>query len=157
MKEYINIFMSKIILKCVSEKNKLRIKFHTFIDTENKHFSGAYNNEYNCQFPKDIRKEGLFYEISDTDLTTVLTKGSPFYRINKKNIKILTMDPCLDVKNIKTFSVDECVVCLCNIPEMIFLPCGHQCVCKDCYEISIVKTDNCPMCRRKIEGKYFPS
>lgn len=45
--------MSKIIIKCVKEKNKLRIKFHSYFDSDGKEYRGAYNNTYNCQFLKE--------------------------------------------------------------------------------------------------------
>lgn len=51
---------SKITLQCVKEKSKLRIKFHSFTDTEGKVYTNVYNNALNCKFPKDIRKEGFF-------------------------------------------------------------------------------------------------
>ena len=47
-----------IILKCILEKKKLRIKFHCFINDENKIYNNVYNNNYNCKFPKDIRVDG---------------------------------------------------------------------------------------------------
>ena len=51
-----------IILECITEKNKLRIRFNSFIDEEGKVFTNVYNNLYNCQFPKNIRENGKFYE-----------------------------------------------------------------------------------------------
>ena len=65
-------------------KRKLRIKFYRFIDEEGSIFTNAYNNSYNCQFPKDIRIEGRFFEIGGNDFITVINRGKPFYRVNKK-------------------------------------------------------------------------
>ena len=39
--------MGKIILKCVTEKRKLRIKFHCYINDEGKEYRNVYNNKYN--------------------------------------------------------------------------------------------------------------
>ena len=93
--------MSKIIIKCVKE-NKLRIKFHSYFDAEGKEYRGAYNNTYNCQFPK------IFALKEDSwnwwnDLNTVITRGKPFYRV-AKNIKILEnyIDPEFDIDKIKS-------------------------------------------------------
>ena len=38
-------------------------------------------------FKKDIRVEGRFFEIGENDLTTVINRGKPFYRVNKKVLK----------------------------------------------------------------------
>ena len=57
-----------IILECVLEKKKLRIKFHSFVDEEGKIFTNVYDNSYNCQFPKDIRSNGRFFSIPNDDM-----------------------------------------------------------------------------------------
>ena len=101
--------MSKIIIKCIKEKNKLRIKFHSYFDSEGTEYRGAYNNSYNCQFPKNIRIEGRFFEIGEDDLNTVITRGKPFYRVSKKNIKILDnyLDPEFDINKVKIFFTEN--------------------------------------------------
>ncbi|NWU80099.1 LRSM1 ligase, partial [Onychorhynchus coronatus] len=40
----------------------------------------------------------------------------------------------------------ECVVCMEQEPQMIFLPCGHVCCCQSCCERLL----SCPLCRRDI-------
>ncbi|NXG21854.1 LRSM1 ligase, partial [Grallaria varia] len=40
----------------------------------------------------------------------------------------------------------ECVVCLEQEPQMIFLPCGHVCCCQICCE----QLHSCPLCRQDI-------
>lgn len=44
----------------------------------------------------------------------------------------------------------RCVVCVQNPKEVIILPCGHVCLCEDC---SLQITNNCPVCRAKIDSK----
>ena len=71
------------------------------------------------------------------------------------------------LKNIKDFQLineqkDEkklkkkrlCIVCLTNNQEIILSPCGHKCVCENCYyklkhknQISV-----CPICKHPIES-----
>ncbi|XP_046395415.1 mitochondrial E3 ubiquitin protein ligase 1-like isoform X1 [Ischnura elegans] len=41
-----------------------------------------------------------------------------------------------------------CVVCRENPKELILMPCGHVCLCEDCYE-SI--SNKCPVCRAEVE------
>ena len=156
-----------IILECIKDKNKLRIRFNCFVDNEGKIFTNVYNNEYNCQFPKNIRENGKFYEVNDDDVIIVESK-TPFYKIKKNNIRILSEEESkiyeskkedkkdnkekniLDLSKLKIFDVAECVVCLSVSSSIIFIPCAHMCVCKDCYN-GIKKTKNCcPLCRRNI-------
>ena len=64
--------------------------------------------------------------------------------------EILTKKMLDDVKNIKKFQLDECVICVSQVPTMILLRCGHICACKgECSD----KLDKCPMCRSFIVGK----
>jgi hypothetical protein len=164
-----------IILECVAEKKKLRIKFHSFVDDENKDdikiFTNVYDNSYNCQFPKDIREEGRFYSIPNEDMT-LNDDGikMPFYKVRKNNIKILTEEETaiyknteitrkervkasheIDISQLKIYEAIECVVCLSVESNTIFIPCAHRCVCNECYEgIKSTKND-CPLCRTKIK------
>jgi ferredoxin-fold anticodon binding domain-containing protein len=153
-----------IILECITEKKKLRIRFNCFIDSEGKIFNNVYNNQYNCQFPKNIREDGKIYEVKDDDLIIVESK-TPFYKIKKNNIRILddeeskiyktksenkTEKNILDISTLKIFDIGECVVCLSVPSSIIFIPCAHMCVCNDCYG-GIKKTKNCcPLCRKNI-------
>jgi len=149
-----------IILECITYKKKLRIRFNCFIDNEGKIFNNVYNNLYNCQFPKNIREEGRFYEINDNDLV-IVESNTPFYKIRTNNIRILSEDESkiyqiksnkelVDISTLKIFDIGDCVVCLSVSSSIIFIPCAHMCVCSDCYN-GIKKTKNCcPLCRRNI-------
>ena len=139
--------MSKITLQCVKEHNKLRIKFFSYTDSEGKVFTNVYNNELNCKFPKDIRKEGCFYEIHHDDLSLVTGSSKPFYSIKTKNIKII---PNIDINNLKIYEVNECVICLDEGTTEIVVPCGHKCLCKNCSLHLIKTTMKCPICRKII-------
>jgi len=139
--------MSKIILQCVKEKSKLRIKFFSFIDNEGKIYTNVYNNELNCKFPKDIRKEGYFYEIKPENLSIINSNGKPFYNIKNKDIKILAY---FDISIIKVFEVNECVICLDSNSTEVLIPCGHKCLCTNCCNHLIRTTKCCPICRSNI-------
>uniref|UniRef100_A0A182RUX6 RING-type domain-containing protein n=1 Tax=Anopheles funestus TaxID=62324 RepID=A0A182RUX6_ANOFN len=43
----------------------------------------------------------------------------------------------------------ECVVCMEQVVQVIFLPCGHMCCCSSCH----TEIHDCPMCRAYIERK----
>ena len=142
---------NKVLLKCVKENGKLRIKFHSFVNKDGIGYTKSYNTDYNCLFPKNIREEGVYYEILDTDITLSYGQNNNgFYRINKKNIKVLEKLKAEDIiKNMKIFEVNECVICLSEEPSLVFVPCGHVCCCSGCF--SQLKNEiKCPLCRRKV-------
>jgi hypothetical protein len=155
--------LAKITLQCVRSHGKLRIRFHSYTNEAGKSFTNVYNNSYNCQFPKDIRSEGRYYEIGPDDIVLVDSGRQPFYRIKKNNIRILTGSGTSSsstttpataaapaAKPEVVFEVNECVICMENIPDQIFIPCGHLCSCSSCYVQLKKSKPDCPLCRRHI-------
>ena len=154
-----------IILYCVKEASKLRVKFHSFINEKGERFTNVYNNAYNCMFPKDIRQEGKFYKVPDTDIRLVLKgNGKPFYSIKKSTIIVLTEEekrillnppaPGPSAPAIKIFDAGDCVICIEVASSVAFVPCGHRCVCSSC-NIDLKQTYavySCPVCREIITG-----
>lgn len=163
----------KITLHCVRQKGKLRIRFHSYTNNEGKCYTNVYNNNYNCQFPREIRNEGWFYEIGKDDLMLVAADGKqPFYRVKKNNIKVLATGPQAterhpdpsSVTSLTTpmmnrqppkkpeqvFEVSECVICLEAVPDQIFIPCAHLCTCAGCYQQLKRAKPSCPLCRRAV-------
>ena len=152
-----------IILYCIKESSKLRIKFHSFINQENERFTNVYNNNYNCMFPRDIREEGKFYKVPDQDIRLAnRVNGKPFYTIKRSNISIMTeqekqalLNPTVNADAalgtpIRIFDAGDCVVCLSVISSIAFIPCGHRCVCAAC-NIQLKQSNyRCPVCREKI-------
>jgi len=44
--------------------------------------------------------------------------------------------------------MSKCPICYENRCKYIFIPCGHICLCNDCYMIFLKnKIFNCPLCR----------
>ena len=163
----------KITLQCVRERGKLRIRFHSYTSAEGKCFTNVYNNDYNCQFPRDIRREGCFYEIGRDDLIIVAGGGkTPFYRVKKDNIRIQGVAPGATAihpdpssitslttpvlnrqppkKPEQIYEVSECVICMEGAPTQIFIPCAHLCTCSGCYKELKKNRACCPLCRRTV-------
>lgn len=150
--------MAHVILKCVREE-RLRIRFHQFIGESGKIYNNAYNNNYNCQFPRNIRKEGCYYRIPHENITLSIRRGKPYYIIKKTNIDILTewknnksnedKDP---LDGVKIYDVKECVICMDNKSTKVYLPCGHKCTCTACSKMLCNNNNKkkCPLCRRFI-------
>ena len=150
----------RVILKCMRVGSKLRIRFHSFINENGVTFTNVYNDKYNCTFPKDIRVAGRYYEIPHHDISLNRGNTSPFYNIKKSNIKILSSEPetrilttAEKLANLTVYkNVEECCICMCSDPNTVFIPCGHQCVCSDCFDILKKTKYNppCPLCRRPV-------
>lgn len=150
-----------IVLFCIKEGGKLRIKFHSFINQENQLFTNVYNNDYNCMFPKDIRAVGRFYKVPDTDIRLAnRANGKPYYSIKHSNIVIMSdqekqafLNPppaTVDIASIKIFDAGDCVICLSVASSIAFVPCGHRCVCATCNVTLKQNGYKCPVCREKI-------
>ena len=45
----------------------------------------------------------------------------------------------------KSFKYDECVICLFNLPNVLFCNCGHLCLCAKCDEVKGLVV--CPVCK----------
>ncbi len=149
--------MSTVILQCVKIGSKLRVRFSEFIDEKGAVYNNSYDNNYNCQFPKNIRKEGRYYKIPHSDIS-LKQRGisQPFYSVRKHNIEIIENRDDLhpmwnDLENVKIYDAVECVVCMENDSEKLYLPCGHKCVCDKCSELLCKIKKECPLCRRYIQ------
>jgi hypothetical protein len=123
-------------------------------------YKNVYNNEYNCRFPKQIRKEGAYYKVNDTDITLTCTKGTYFYTIKGKSIivmtdaevyRLLNPEAALDISSMKIFDAGECVICLSEASSIVFLPCAHRCVCCRCNIGLKTAKYCCPVCREPIK------
>ena len=45
----------------------------------------------------------------------------------------------------QTFKEDECVICLTNLPNVLFCNCGHIAICTECDKTKSL--ENCPVCK----------
>lgn len=150
-----------IILQCVKESSKLRVKFYCFINSDNNIFTNVYNNNYNCMFPKEIRSLGTFYKVNDGDIKLAnRPTGKHYYSIKRQHITVMTEQekqqllnpPTVDISNIRIFDAGDCVICLSVASSIVFLPCAHRCLCSDCNSVLKRSKYNCPVCRVKIES-----
>ena len=120
--------------RCVKEGSRLRVKI----------ISSGYNHDANCQFPKKIRVEGREFTAPKDDVTfTRGSRGTLWYKVRKASIVILSNTQ-------KIFEVDdepECCICFDEIKRIVFIPCGHFCICNSCAKHI---NDKCPICRTDI-------
>jgi hypothetical protein len=160
--DFVNKIQYMIILECVREGSKLRIRFFCYIDQNNNIYKNVYNNNYNCMFPKDIRIAGSFYSVPDADIRLSSKSGGHYYSIKRSNIQVMPAvekqallnrianPPAPDISTMQIFDAGECVICLSSASTIVFIPCAHRCVCADC-NITLKSTRyNCPVCRERI-------
>ena len=134
--------------KCIKEKSRLRIKI----------ISPGYNHEANCQFPRNIRTNGGLYKAPKSSVSFGKgPRGKFFYRVHRNSIQIidkkeLEKDVKIKINKIYEDKKDrDCLVCFENPHTIIFVPCGHYCICNEC-NINLKKNNYiCPMCRSHIE------
>lgn len=135
-------------LKCVKEGGKLRVKI----------VSSGYLHDANCQFPRDIRKEGVTYTIPSQYITLCKRSNKWFYQCNHRqqitvlNEKTAQVESKTDLSQIKIFEdteSPECVICYADKKEIVFDPCGHFYTCASCSQ----KIKVCPICRANINNR----
>ena len=55
--------------------------------------------------------------------------------------------------NDNTENNSRCVICMSNISTYAFVPCGHKCICKNCYKRPNLENEirhKCPTCRKNF-------
>jgi len=117
--------------------------------------------EANCQFPRDIRREGCMYTVPSSSIRFAENAYRKFfYRIARHSVTVLT-----DVDNVdeitknqrihlaKVFEEEnvECIVCMDHDHDAVLVPCGHYCMCEKCANHIHTTIHTCPMCRRRID------
>ena len=146
-----NAIMAYVILECVEEGSKLRVKMK----------SPGYLINSNCQFPRDLRIAGRKFKVPVADVKLMSQRGKYFYSIKKKtNIEIISDGDASDtsditeilrenLKNMKIYEdvdTSDCAVCLSETKNIVFIPCGHFYTCKSCSG----RLKTCPICRVNI-------
>ena len=134
---------------CIKEGSKLRIKI----------LSPGYLAYANCQFPRDIRIEGLKYKVKSDDIKLITARGRWFYSVKKKDsieiLNLLQNDLQNDLPkhhNLQIYEDKEdvdCSICMIDHKNIVFYPCGHYHACSNCAKL----VNNCPMCMKKIENR----
>ena len=138
-----------IYFQCVKYNGKLRVRV----------ISNGYNPEANCQFPRSIRVKGAKYSAPVSDLSFSQIKGKFFYRVKKHNIQIIDdvnnltsilKETKISVNKVYESKGTECVICMDKGYEVVFVPCGHYCLCENCANQILETTKKCPLCRQTV-------
>lgn len=147
---------SHVLFRCVRERSKLRVKILT----------AGYMNEANCQFPRDIRKEGCYFKVKALNIRLISTRGKYYYSVSRGAVEVLGDSPdSHEFQGVKTVDgspataaslaanitvfeddrTDDCCICMCESKSIVF-NCGHLYTCKACSLL----VHSCPICRQRI-------
>ena len=130
---------------CFKEELKVNQPFYgdeikRYIENEcrNKNNTFSFNDKpIQFEFIFKINRSYDFLMILMNDWTTTL-----YFRqrvlMNNNNKKI--------IKAKKSFKEDECVICLTNLPNILFCNCRHLCVCEECSKTG-ESLEKCPICK----------
>jgi len=135
-------------LTCILDKGKLRVRI----------ISPGYLNQSNCQFPKNLRQEGLNYKVNVNGIKLISTRGKYFYSISKNSIINNPNSPFSTGQdtnfspNITIYqdNNDDCCICMSSEKNIVF-NCGHLYTCLACSN----KIKTCPICRIVITQRIF--
>jgi len=130
----------QVILQCVKEKSKLRVRILT----------NGYLKSANCQFPKDIRTDGQLYRVNKRSIKLITTRGKYYYCVkNKNDIELISEVEKVDLSKVQVYedeTQEECLICCEAKKSVVFYPCGHYYTCGECSS----KVDRCPICREEV-------
>jgi hypothetical protein len=105
-----------------------------------------------------------YMKFCDDDIEKVIYKNKRYGLINyliktgrRLNFKIIK-EYKLDIKKICLVNMNDiegekvCLICMVNVPSVIFVPCGHMIACKSC---SLIIENICPCDKLTIDNKYI--
>ena len=146
---------SKVLLRCVLEGKKVRVRFEAYVDEHGVKHHNAYWSTLNCQFPRRLRVAGRRFAVDALDVSlSTSAKSAPFYHVRTRNLHVLS-DPEVDTVHREA----ECVACMDRPPSKVLVPCGHLCLCAACFETleeqSRCERVRCPLCRQHVGTTIF--
>ena len=113
-------------------------------------FFPLFNSEINSEmdnflhiFPAKPFKLLLKIYIYPEEVRRVLSLGarrSEYYEQEESE-----EEPIINIR--KSFKYDECIICLTNLPNVLFCNCGHIAICEECDKMKSLNT--CPICKTK--------
>lgn len=136
-------------LHCKRVRGKLRI-----VVEDDRYFKNLF-----CQFPRSIRLENRLYVVKLENIRIICGRRKDFYKILKpQDIRIVDEVEYQKQHSGVHFisrifqSEDElCAICMDQERFIIYQPCGHYYVCKECS----IQLKKCPICRCDIQKKLL--
>ena len=117
---------------------------------ENFELVPLYND---IQYSASLRAEDApALQLSDDMLDTICnTDNKPTFFYIRPIPAVVPME--IDEESVIQTAINEthpptCVICMTNLREVAFMPCGHLCICRTCNENPSVTI--CPICRNPL-------
>jgi hypothetical protein len=145
--------MSVVLLQCVKEGAKLRVKILS---------SSPFIQGYNCQFPRNLREEGRYFVVKTTGVKlrgnfyTVKASEIVCQTFNRADIDVYLSDNQTQTKPSTIYgdeTTTECIICMVADKDTVCAPCGHYMTCSACSN----RCTMCPMCRTHIKSRIHIS
>lgn len=99
---------------------------------------------------KVIQYSAVFFKTEDK-CNEIEEKG----KAEEKENSVETKNEINENKEGKVHEDSECVICFDAKPNIIYDPCGHGAVCKECSLEYIKNEETCMFCRKRIEKLYI--
>ena len=107
-------------------------------------------NNMNIIHPIEDNNVNNKHPIKDNNLNNKNTDNKNVSKSYKPNIKFLKgFEPIK--KETVILEKKNCVICESNPSKIIISPCGHRCLCQDCYTSHKDKITQCPICRAIVK------
>jgi len=108
---------------------------------------GRFNNRKYLGMIKSLEIDGAsLTDLRNDSLLKLIGRGT--LSSTDRQILIANIDRLLNAENEQ--KKDRCTVCVQVKINAVFLPCGHQSACFECYEKNKNRFRKCPICRVQI-------
>ena len=145
------------IISCINYSESHYIDFFYKLRFDHSELILENNSDYIYEFMEVAPLHIINYQIDQTKVNGYYTHFSvPFH------LEILVKQQLEDdmevnyieeekdkektINELKTFKLENCVICLENKPSVLFCNCGHLCICESCY---VKKFTHCPICKKE--------
>ncbi|KAM3139356.1 hypothetical protein pb186bvf_008576 [Paramecium bursaria] len=107
-----------------------------------------------------LRISGSYFKLlgrkktnSTSSKCTTMTVSQKYH--DSQRPESLNQSPCITIKQLRSSeqeqkSLESCLVCFENEPDVILMPCQHGGICQQCADSIIEKTRQCYLCRNEI-------
>ena len=150
------VYLCSCIIYCGGEYYDLLIKLYfntselVLDNSINVYYDGLFKNPLNVINDNIMETRSFGYCLFFTDtfkLELILRQNTnnQYYTSDEEEEEEKILPDKTPINDFKTFKVEQCVICLENIPNVLFCNCGHICVCESCKK----EFTNCPICKKE--------
>eukprot|EP01113_Clastostelium_recurvatum_P020023 TRINITY_DN2371_c2_g1_i13.p1 TRINITY_DN2371_c2_g1~~TRINITY_DN2371_c2_g1_i13.p1 ORF type:complete len:524 (+),score=135.08 TRINITY_DN2371_c2_g1_i13:221-1792(+) len=141
-------FIFAVILFFVRRRSRLLASL--VLQAPRNQHNNSNNNNNNTQVQNEIPMVPMqqIITIPSSSFSPSLSSPSSSSDTNgDNNNHNITSD---DGQRVKIYLADECVICMTNEVQTVFVPCCHAAACRVCGEVWIRSSSSCPVCRKPI-------